>query len=216
MMESVTIPNPETASAIRRIQWLTVGWMTIEVGIALVAALRAHSVVLAAFGGDSVIELLSAAVVLARFHSTSRVTEKSAGKITGWLLIALGAYITVQSLYVLGIAESKPEPSYPGIGLLLVAALVMPWLARRKRQLGITTNSVALRADAAQSSICGYLSWVALAGLLLNALAHASWADPVAALGLLPIIIKEAKESLQACSCECNGAWVSASKDSSQ
>jgi len=140
--------------------------------------------------------------VLARFHPTSGVTEKSAGRITGWLLVALAVYITVQSLYVLIAAESKPEPSYLGIGLLLVAALVMPWLARRKRQLGIATNSAALRADAAQSSICGYLSRIALAGLLLNALAHASWADPVAALGLLPIVIKEANESFHGRSCE--------------
>ncbi len=204
MIQSMDTPNPETARAIRGVQWLTVGWMTIEVGIALVAALRAHSVALAAFGGDSAIELLSAAVVLARFHSTGRVTEKLAGRITGWLLVALGVYITVQSLYTLIVAKSKPEPSYLGIGLLLVAALVMPWLARRKRQLGIATNSAALRADAVQSSICGYLSWIALAGLLLNALVHAAWADPVAALGLLPIIIKEAKESFQGRLCECS------------
>ena len=203
MIQSKDTPNPETAAAIRRIQGLTVGWMTIEVGIAFVAALRVHSVALAAFGGDSAIELLSAAVVLARFHTTSRVTEKSAGRIAGWLLVALGAFIAVQSVYTLTIARSKPEPSYLGIGLLLVAALVMPWLARRKRQLGIATNSAALRADAAQSSICGYLSWIALAGLLLNAVAGASWADPVAALGLLPIVIKEASESFQGRSCEC-------------
>ena len=75
MNESVTSPNPETAAAIRRVQWLTVGWMTIEIGIALGAALRAHNVALAAFAGDSAIELLSAAVVLTRFHSTSRVTS---------------------------------------------------------------------------------------------------------------------------------------------
>src|SRR5438445_7736938 len=122
-------PNPEAAAAIRHIQWLTVGWMTIEVGIALIAALRAHSVALAAFGGDSAIELLSAAVVLARFHSTSRVTEKSAGRITGWLLVALGAFIAAQSVYTLIVARSKPQPSYVGIGLLLVAGLIMPWLA---------------------------------------------------------------------------------------
>jgi len=204
MTESVTSANPETASAIRRIQWFTVIWMTIEVAVATFAAIRARSVALAAFGGDSAIELLSAAVVLARFHSTGRVTEKLAGRITGWLLVALGVYITVQSLYTLIVAKSKPEPSYLGIGLLLVAALVMPWLARRKRQLGIATNSAALRADAVQSSICGYLSWIALAGLLLNALVHAAWADPVAALGLLPIIIKEAEESCQGRSCECS------------
>jgi len=197
-------PNPEAAAAIRHIQWLTVGWMTIEVGIALVAALRARSVALAAFGGDSAIELLSATVVLAFFLTNTAVTEKSAGRIAGWLLVALGAFIAVQSVYTLTIARSKPKPSYLGIGLLFVAALVMPLLARRKRQLAIATNSAALRADAAQSSICGYLSWIALAGLLLNALVHASWADPVAALGLLPIIIKEAKESFQGRSCECS------------
>jgi divalent metal cation (Fe/Co/Zn/Cd) transporter len=201
MTESVA--TPEITAAIRRVQWLTIGWMTIEVGIAMFAALRARSVALAAFGGDSAIELFSAAVVLTRFHSTSRVTEKLAGRITGWLLVALGVYITVQSLYVLIIAKSKSDPSYLGIGLLLVAALVMPWLARRKRQLAIATNSAALRADAAQSSICAYLAWIALAGLLLNAVAHASWADPVAALGLLPIVIEEANESFQGGSCEC-------------
>jgi hypothetical protein len=94
VIQSMDTSNPETATAIRRVQRFTVGWMTIEVGIALVAALRARSVALAAFGGDSAIELISAAVVLARFHSTSGVTEKSAGRITGWLLVALTVYIT--------------------------------------------------------------------------------------------------------------------------
>lgn len=79
----------------------------------------------------------------------------------------------------------------------------MPWLGRRKRLLADATNSSALRDDAVQSSICAYLAWIALAGLLLNALLHVSWADPVAAIGLLPIIVKEAKESFRGRSCEC-------------
>lgn len=203
MTELPINPLADTAAAIRRIQWFTVGWMTIEVVIALIAAVRAHSVALAAFGGDSAIELSSASAVLARFRATRGISERLATKITGWLLVALAAYIAAHSLYTLLAAESKPEVSYLGIGLLIAAAVVMPWLGRRKRQLATATNSSALRADAAQSSICAYLSWIALAGLLLNAVAHASWADPVSALGLLPIIVKDAKESLQGRSCEC-------------
>jgi divalent metal cation (Fe/Co/Zn/Cd) transporter len=204
MVESSITRTDETALAIRRVQWFTIVWMAIEVAVAFVAAIRAHSVTLAAFGGDSAIELLSAAVVLARFHSARRITEKLASKFTGWLLVSLAIYIAAGSLYTLIASESKPKPSYLGIGLLFAAAVVMPWLARRKRVLAVATNSSALRADAAQSSICSYLSWIALAGLILNAVLHTSWADPVAALGLLPIVIKEANESFHGRSCDCD------------
>lgn len=193
----------ETANAIRRVQWFTVVWMATEVTLSLVAAVRAHSVALAAFGGDSAIELVSAAVVLARFR-TRRMTEEFASKITGWLLVALAVYICAQSTYALTAAGSKPEASYLGIGLLLAAAIIMPWLARRKQQLAVTSNSSALKADAVQSSLCAYLSWIALAGLLLNAMFQLQWADPVAALGLLPIVIKEANEGLKGHSCACD------------
>ena len=205
MVESLVTQTDETELAIRRIQWFTIIWMAIEVAVAFMAAIRAHSVALTAFGGDSAIELISAAVVLARFRSPRWITEQFASKITAWLLVALAGYITVQSLYTLIAATSKPEPSYAGIILLVAAALAMPWLGRRKRQLAIATKSSALQADAAQSSLCAYLSWIALAGLLLNAVAHLPWADPIAALGLLPIVIKEAKESFEgrACSCDC-------------
>jgi divalent metal cation (Fe/Co/Zn/Cd) transporter len=202
MAESSITRTDDTAVAIRRIQWSTIIWMAIEVAIAFITAIRAHSVALAAFGGDSAIELLSAAVVLARFHSTRRITEKLASKFTGWLLVLLAIYIAADSLYTLIAAESTPKPSYLGIGLLFVAALVMPWLASRKRSLAVATNNSALRADAAQSSICSSLSWITLAGLVLNAVVHASWADPIAALGLLPIIIQEAKESFHGRACE--------------
>ena len=205
MVESPIIRTVDNELAIRRIQWFTIIWMTVEVSVAFMAAIRAHSVALAAFAGDSSIELMSAAVVLARFRSLRRITEQFASKITGWLLVVLAGYITVQSLYTLIAAESEPQPSYVGIGLLFAAALVTPWLGRRKRQLAIATKSSALQADAAQSSLCAYLSWIALAGLLLNAVAHTAWADPIAALGLLPFVIKEAKEALEgrACSCDC-------------
>jgi len=85
--------------------------------------------------------------------------------------------------------------------LLLVAGLVMPWLGRRKRELAPAANSISLRADAAQSSVCAYMSWIALACLMLNSFAHIPWADPVAALALLPVVLKEAKDALRGDSC---------------
>ena len=169
--------------------------------MALVGAVRAHSVALAAFGGDSAIELLSAVAVLWRFHSSEEQAEAIATKITGWLLVALAVYIAIDSLYTLIAAEAKPRPSYLGIALLIAAALVMPWLARQKRQLAAAAHSASLRADAAQNSICGYIAWIALAGLLLSAFAHLRWADPVAALALLPIVLKEAKEAFEGRGC---------------
>jgi divalent metal cation (Fe/Co/Zn/Cd) transporter len=181
--------------AIRRIQWLTIAWMTVEVLVALCAAVMSHSVALAAFGGDSAIELFSAAVVLWRFH-TARV-QATATKITGWLLIALAVFISCQSLYTLFGKGPKPQPSYLGIALLLAAGLFMPWLGRRKRELAAAASSASLRADAAQSSVCAYMSSIALAGLVLNAFVHIPWADPLAALALLPIVLKEAKDALR-------------------
>jgi divalent metal cation (Fe/Co/Zn/Cd) transporter len=191
----------DVVPAIKRIQWLTAAWMTIEVLVALSAAALSHSVALAAFGGDSAIELFSAAVVLWRFHTVRSKAEETAAKITGWLLIALALFISWQSLYTLLGSGPTPQPSFLGIGLLLVAGLVMPWLGRRKRELASVANSTSLRADAAQSSVCAYMSWIALAGLILNSFARIPWADPVAALALLPVVLKEAKDALRGDSC---------------
>ena len=162
MVESPITPTEEILLPIHRIQWFTIVWMAIEVAVAVIAAIRAHSVALGAFGGDGAIELLSATVVLTRFRLTHRITERLARKFTGWFLVLLAAYIATDSFYTLIAGESKPKPSYSymGIGLLCSAAVVMPWLARRKRMLAAATNSSALRADAAQSSICAYLSWI--------------------------------------------------------
>jgi divalent metal cation (Fe/Co/Zn/Cd) transporter len=187
--------------AIKRIQWLTAAWMTIEVLVALSAAALSHSVALAAFGGDSAIELFSSTVVLWRFHSVRPKAEATAAKTTGWLLIALALFISWQSLYTFFGKGPKPQPSFLGIGLLVVAGLFMPWLGRSKRELATTANSASLRADAAQSSLCAYMSWIALVGLMLNSFAQISWADPVAALALLPMILKEAKNALRGDPC---------------
>jgi len=189
--------------AVHRLQWLTIAWMSIEVALSLVAAIQARSVALAAFGGDSAIELLSAAAVLWRFRSGRQHAETTATKITGWLLIALAVYIVTNSLVALVLCR-KAEASFLGMILLISAALIMPWFGKQKRALAAATSSAALRADATQSSVCAYLAWIALAGLLLNAFAHLWWADPLAALFLVPFVLKESREAFEGRTYECH------------
>jgi divalent metal cation (Fe/Co/Zn/Cd) transporter len=188
--------------AIERVQWFTIVWMSIEAGVSLFTAISARSVALAAFGADSAIELLSAATVLWRFRTGRQHAETTATKITGWLLVALVVYIATSSLYAL-ILHRKAEASYLGMIVLIAAAFIMPWLGKQKRRLAAATNSAALEADATQSSVCAYLAWIALAGLLLNAFAHLWWADAVAALFLIPFVLKEAKEAFEGRTCPC-------------
>jgi len=164
----------------------------------------AHSPALLAFGGDSAIELLSAVVVYWRFRSkrSDERTEKLAARITGSLLFALAAYVTLVAVLAL-LGDREVRPSYLGIVVLLVAAIAMPVLARQKRQLSVLTASAALRADAAESALCGYLSIIALAGLVANAFWGVTWADPIAALYLIPLVAREGWQALKGRPCEC-------------
>ena len=198
-----TFPS-EPTSRIVRIQVLTLIWMSVEAVVSLGAAWKARSPALLGFGGDSAVELLSAAVVLWRFYSPSRGdhAERQAARIAGGLLFALTAFVAVASvLTVLGHVEARSSPI--GIVVLILAAVVMPWLAKQKRQLSAATASAALRADAAESAVCGYLALIALAGLTINALWKVSWADPVAALTLLPLIVREGWEAMKGKPCHC-------------
>jgi divalent metal cation (Fe/Co/Zn/Cd) transporter len=176
--------------------------MSVEAVVSLGAAWIARSTALLGFGGDSAVELLSAAVVLWRFHSPSREesSEKLAARIAGSLLFVLAAFVALASaLTLLGHVEARP--SLIGIVLLILAAVVMPWLAMQKRQLSTVTGSAALRADAGESAVCGYLALIALAGLAVNAIWRGSWADPVAALALLPLIVREGWEAMKGKPC---------------
>jgi divalent metal cation (Fe/Co/Zn/Cd) transporter len=193
---------PEIARRVIWIQALTLIWMSAEAAVSLAAAWAAHSPVLLSFGGDSAVELLSAAVVLRRFYRPSHEAEaeERANKIAGALLFVLAAFVILTSgLALLGLVEPRTSPV--GIALLILAAGVMPWLARRKRRLSAITGSAALRADAAESAVCGYLALIALAGLAVNAIWRVKWADPVAALALLPLIVHEGWEAMKGESC---------------
>ena len=176
--------------------------MTAEAGVALASAWKARSPALLGFGGDSLIELLSAAVVLWRFRD-ARVderTEKRTAQIAGILLFALAAFVGIASTVAL-LGYSEPRTSFVGIALLLLAAMIMPWLAAEKRHLAAQTGSGALRADAAESALCGYMAWIALAGLVVNAVWKNHWTDPVAALCLTPIIAREGWEAMRGKTC---------------
>ena len=192
----------ETARRIVRIQVLTLVWMTVEAVVSLGTAWVARSPALLGFGGDSAIELLSAAVVLWRFYSPSRGdhAEHRAARIAGGLLFVLAAFVALASvLTLLGHVEARPSPI--GIVVLILAAVVMPWLAKQKRRLSAATGSAALRADAAESAVCGYLALIALAGLAVNAIWGLRWADPVAALVLLLLILHEGWEAMKGKPC---------------
>jgi divalent metal cation (Fe/Co/Zn/Cd) transporter len=168
--------------------------MTVEAVVSLVAAWHSHSSALFAFGGDSLVELLSAAVVFWRFRI--ELNEARAARIAGALLFMLAGLVVLTSvLNFLGFREA--QRSLVGIGILLVAAVVMPWLAKRKRLLAAITSSAALKADAAESALCGYMAWIALAGLALNAIWGNSWADPLAALTLTPLMLREGWEAFR-------------------
>jgi len=193
----------QAARRVQQVQTITIASMTVEAALSLWAAWMARSPALMAFGGDSAVELMSAVVVLWRFRTHApEGAERRAARLAGSLLFALAAYVVFASLMsLLGYVE--PKPSYLGIAVLLAAAFVMPWLAKEKRRLSEMTGSASLRADAAESAVCGYLSMIALVGLAVHAIWHIEWADPIAALAITPLIVFEAREAVRGKACGC-------------
>ncbi len=173
--------------------------------MSLLAAWTARSPALLAFGGDSFVELLSASVVLWRFTTRSKQerAERTAARTAGILLFVLGVFVVFGSAKTL-LGHNKPSPSVLGICVLVVAIIIMPWLAREKPRLSALTGSAALRSDAAQSNLCAYLALVALVGLTANAIWQISWADPLAALAVLPFIAYEGVEAVRGRPCGCH------------
>jgi divalent metal cation (Fe/Co/Zn/Cd) transporter len=198
------IASPDAIRRIQRVQTVTIAWMSMEAAVSLFAAWRAQSPALLVFGGDSAIELFSAVVVLWRFRASARHedAERRAARIAGVLLFALAAFVAITSITSL-LGYSEPKPTFLGIAILVAAAVIMPWLAKEKRRLSGAIGSAALRADAAQSALCAYLSLISLAGLALNTIWHVKWADPVAALVVLPLIVWEGREAMRGKTCGC-------------
>jgi divalent metal cation (Fe/Co/Zn/Cd) transporter len=191
----------------RRLEYVTIGWNTLEAVVALVSGLFAGSVALVGFGLDSVIETLSAGILLWRFRDDrqSRKREQTARRLVGLCFLLLAAYLTADSARALW-TRAQPERSLPGILIAIAAMVVMPLLGRAKRKLAVELQSGALHSDSRQADFCAYLSAILLAGLLLNAWLGWWWADPVAALLMVPIIAREGVQGLRGERCECGSS----------
>ncbi len=183
----------------RNLEYLTIGWNSLEAVAAIIAGLIAGSIALVGFGFDSIIEVSSGAIILWRLVSGEH-REKLALKLVGISLFALAAYVGFDAVKSLVFRES-PETSYIGIFIAALSLVVMPLLARAKRSVASQLNSRAMLADSKQTDICAYLSAILLVGLILNAGFGWWWADPLAALIMIPIIIKEGIEALRGETC---------------
>ena len=184
-----------------RLEWLTVAWMVIEALVAIGAGVIAGSLTLTAFGLDSVIELISAGVLIWRLthelrhgEEFSRRTERIAGRTGGALLFVLAAYIVLGAGWSLW-ARHGGEFSVPGLIVAAVAMPIMYVLARRKLDVARQLGSRAMRADAIESITCGWLSLVVVVGLVANLLLAVWWIDAVTSLGIVWFVVKEAREA---------------------
>ena len=196
------------AAQLRRglqLEYLTVGWNVVEGLVAVGAALAAGSVALLGFGLDSFVETISGLVLMWRLRAELGGTldeaavesvERRAERLVGMSFLLLAAYITFDAVTTL-VAQEKPEASPVGIALTAVSIGVMLWLARAKRRVADTLGSRALAADAEQTEACWYLSVVVLVGIGLNAALGWWWADPVAALGVVILLLREGLEALR-------------------
>jgi divalent metal cation (Fe/Co/Zn/Cd) transporter len=195
-------PPPQRSHAVLWIQGVTLAWMLIECGASLYAAAVAHSPAMLAFGSDSLVELLSATLVLVQFSSPKMVSERNAGRIAGALLFLLA--LTVAAAAALSLAlRLRPETSRLGMVITVAALVAMPILAALKRREARRTNNVALAADAIQSATCAYLALVTLTGLTANAAFHIPWVDSLAALVAVPILLREGRLAWQGHACGC-------------
>lgn len=187
-----------------RLEYFTIAWNSLEAIVAIGAGVIAGSIALVGFGLDSVIEVLSGAILFWRLRvelggaapEASERAERRALLFVGLSFFVLGVYILYESGKKLWLQE-HPEESVVGLGLAVVSLVVMPALALGKQRTAARLGSRALAADAKETAICSYLSFALLLGLGLNAWLGWWWADPVAALAMLPLIIHEGKEAVE-------------------
>ncbi len=215
-------PSVPSATSSRRdqlrlgtgIEMVTIVWMVIEATVALTTGVLTRSVSLEGFGIDSIIELIAGGILLWRLlverrgGSAEHVerAERRASWVTALGLFALACYIIADSAWTF-LTQTHPESSWWGVGLAVAAAIIMPLLWRGKLRVAKRIGSAALKADAACSVTCAYMSFALLVGLLLNRLLGWWWADPLVGLALVYFIVQEGREAWheartgEACSC---------------
>jgi divalent metal cation (Fe/Co/Zn/Cd) transporter len=185
----------------RALAYFTIGYNVLEAVVAISAGSISGSPALISFGGDSVVESLSALVIIWQFHSdVPEERERLALRFIAVAFFVLTAYVAVDALRAL-LVGVHPEPSAVGIVLAIISLIVMPTLFAAKRRVGRALGSTSVTADSVQTLLCVYLSVVLLAGLLLNAWLGWWWADPIAALVIAAIALREGIEAWQGDDC---------------
>ncbi len=196
------------------LMWLTIGWMTVEGAAAVALGVRSHSLLLEGFGLDSGLELLSAVVLLWRLLVEARgradeqriaSVERRAATLVGYTLYLLALLVVTAAVYKLAMSQTgtNTHESVWGIVIGLFAKIGMPILAAYKLRVADRLNSRALRADAMEAITCGYLSIVLVIGLAATRLFGWWWLDSVAALALIPFLIREGREAITG-DCRCS------------
>jgi divalent metal cation (Fe/Co/Zn/Cd) transporter len=204
-MDELALDRNAIAQRGKRLEYFTIAWNSLEGIVAIIAGAFAGSISLVGFGVDSFIEVTSGLALLWRMSIDAdedhrERTEHLTLRIVGACFLALAAYVGYEAVKNL-VDRKAPEHSLPGIILACVSLVVMPLLSRAKRRVGTELRSAAMHADARQTEFCTYLSAILLGGLLLNAVFDLWWADPIAALVMVPIIGKEALDGLRGSTC---------------
>jgi divalent metal cation (Fe/Co/Zn/Cd) transporter len=201
-------PSPARRDALtKRIRLLvaaTIAYNVVEAAVALTAGTLASSSALIGFGLDSVIEVSSATAVAwqfsARDHAAREAREKTTLRIISVSFFALAAYVGVDAVRALA-GTGEADRSVPGIVIAALSLAIMPFLSAAQRRAGRELGSASAVADSKQTLLCTYLSAVLLVGLVLNATLGWSWADPVAALAIAAIAVKEGRDAWQGKGC---------------
>jgi divalent metal cation (Fe/Co/Zn/Cd) transporter len=199
---AASAPKTQPRTQVFWLQGVTLAWMLVEFGVSAYAAITARSPAMLAFGSDSLVELMSAAVVLSQWVPSVSISERKATRTASVLLFVLAFVVAGSALTSLAL-RLRPETSRAGIGITVAALLAMPVLAWLKRREAHRSGNTALAVDAVQSATCAYLALIALVGLAVNAFFHIAWFDTVAALVAIPILIKEGRSAWQGQTCGC-------------
>jgi divalent metal cation (Fe/Co/Zn/Cd) transporter len=189
----------------RRLAWVGLGWHVAEAAVAIAAGAVAGSVALVGFGADSLIEAAAGVVVLWLMtggRAASERAERRAQQLIAASFLLLAAYVGVEAVRDL-VGGHHPGASWVGVGLAIVTLAAMPPLAAAKRRVGERLGSSATASESRQTMLCAYLSAGLLAGLLANAVAGWWWADPIVALGIGAVALREARQAWRGETCDC-------------
>jgi divalent metal cation (Fe/Co/Zn/Cd) transporter len=197
---TTTRPRASLVRRARLLAWVGLGWHGVEAAVAIGAGVIAGSVALVGFGADSLIELAAGLVVLWRLASARAIGERRAQQMIAVSFYLLGVYVAVEAIRSLA-AGDHPAVSWVGIGLSAVTLATMPPLASAKSRVAEELGSSATKSESRQAMLCAYLSAGLLLGLGLNALLAWWWADPITALGIATVALKEGRDAWRGEAC---------------